>query len=46
MISGGTCRMKKMGDIYADIKQVNKNRGKVEGQADCVNKGYMIGSWP
>lgn len=40
MISGGPCRLKKMGDIYADKKQVNKNWGKVERQADGQQGPY------
>lgn len=47
MILGGTCRMKKTVDhLYADKKQVNKNWGEVEGQADGGQQGPRQRAWP
>lgn len=35
-----------MDDLYADEKQVNKNWGKVDGQADCGQQGSHERTWP
>lgn len=40
MISRGTCRMKTMGDLYADEKQVNKSWGEVDGQVEGGQRAW------
>lgn len=39
MVTGGTFRMKKWEDLYGAKKQVDKDWGEVEGQADCGQQG-------